>query len=52
MNYSNTFAPVVCLDTIIILLAVAAQMNWKVYQLGVKSGFKCLNGTLRKEYVE
>lgn len=39
VNYSNTFAPVARLDTIRILLVVATQKGWKVYQLDVKSTF-------------
>jgi len=51
MDYSDTFAPVARLDTIRLLLVVAAQMNWKVYQFDVKSAF--LNGILHEEiYVE
>ena len=44
MDYSDTFALVTRLDTIRLLLAVAAQNDWRVYQLDVKSVF--LNGYL------
>ena len=51
MDYSGTFALVTRLDTIRLLLAVAAQNDWRVYQLDVKSAF--LNGYLQEEiYVE
>jgi len=51
VDYSDTFALVARLDTIRLLLVVTAQMNWKVYQLDVKSAF--LNGILHEEiYVE
>jgi len=51
VDYSDTFAPVSRLDTIRLVLAVAAQRGWKVFQLDVKSAF--LNGVLQEEiYVE
>ena len=44
-------APVARLDTIRLLLALAAHQGWKIYQLDVKSAF--LNGYLEEEiYVE
>ena len=51
VDYSDTFAPIARLDIIRLLLVVAAQKNWRVYQLDVKSAF--LNGFLQEEiYVE
>ena len=39
------------METICLLIAIAAQMKWRVYQLDVKSAF--LNGYLEEEvYVE
>ena len=51
VDYSETFAPVARLDTIRLLLAISAQLGWKVHQMDVKSAF--LNGILQEEiYVE
>ncbi|KAM1461179.1 hypothetical protein ACFX11_045561 [Malus domestica] len=51
IDYNETFAPVARLDTIRTLIALAAQKEWNLYQLDVKSAF--LNGTLKEEvYVE
>ena len=51
VDYSNTFTLVAILNTIRLLLAIAAQENWKVYQLDVKLAF--LNGFLQEEiYIE
>lgn len=51
IDFNETFAPVVRMETIRLLLALAAQLELKVYQLDVKSAF--LNGDLEEEiYVE
>nr|CAN63433.1 hypothetical protein VITISV_033829 [Vitis vinifera] len=47
VDFSETFAPVARLDTIRMLLALAAQRKWKIYKLDVKSAF--LNGYLEEE---
>ena len=51
IDYNETFAPVARLDTIRMVLAIAAQNKWCVHQMDVKSAF--LNGYLEEEvYVE
>ncbi|GKV50056.1 hypothetical protein SLEP1_g56772 [Rubroshorea leprosula] len=47
IDFCETFAPVARFDTIKLLLALAAQRCWFVYQLDVKSAF--LNGYLKEE---
>lgn len=47
VDYLETFAPVSRHDTIRAILALAAQMKWKLYQMDVKSAF--LNGELEEE---
>ncbi|KAL6326941.1 hypothetical protein AAG906_012625 [Vitis piasezkii] len=47
VDFLETFAPIARLDTIRMLLALAAQKDWKIYQLDVKSAF--LNGYLEEE---
>ncbi|GKC66554.1 retrovirus-related pol polyprotein from transposon TNT 1-94 [Tanacetum coccineum] len=46
-DYDETFAPVARMEAIIIFLAFATYINFKVYQMGVKSAF--LNGKLKEE---
>ncbi|KAH9715988.1 hypothetical protein KPL71_021282 [Citrus sinensis] len=40
VDFSETFAPVAWLDTIRLLLALAAQKQWKIYQLDALYGLK------------
>ncbi|PWA86471.1 copia-type pol polyprotein [Artemisia annua] len=51
IDYEETFAPVARMEAIRIFLAYATYMNFKVYQMDVKSAF--LNGKLKEEvYVQ
>ena len=51
VNFDETFAPVARLESIKILLAIASHLNFKLYQMDVKSAFS--NGMLQEEvYVE
>ena len=51
VDFNETFAPVVRMETIRTVLALAAQLKLQVYQLDVKSAF--LNGEIEEEvYVE
>ena len=51
IDFDKTFAPVARLESIRILLAIASHLNFKLYQMDVKSVF--LNGMLQEEvYVE
>jgi hypothetical protein len=44
LDFKETFAPVVCLEAIRILLAFAASKEFKLYQMDAKSAF--LNGVI------
>ena len=51
IDFDETFAPVARLESIRILLAIASHLNFKLYQMDVKSAL--LNGMLQEEiYVE
>jgi len=51
IDFEETFSPVARFKTMRIVLALAAQQQWPVYQFDVKSAF--LNGELQEEvYVE
>ncbi|KAG7557256.1 Reverse transcriptase RNA-dependent DNA polymerase [Arabidopsis suecica] len=47
IDYTEVFAPVARLDTIRAILSVAAQSNWEIFQLDVKSAF--LHGDLKED---
>ncbi|KAL4348689.1 hypothetical protein GQ457_17G010100 [Hibiscus cannabinus] len=51
INYDEAFAPVARIETIRLIIALAAKKKWKIHQLDVKSTF--LNGFLEEEvYIE
>ena len=51
IDFNEMFAPVARMDTVRIVLAIAAQNKWPVHQMDVKSAF--LNGYLEEEvYVD
>jgi len=47
IDYNETFAPVARIDIVRMVLAIAAQNEWSVHQMDVKSAF--LNGYLEEE---
>ena len=51
IDFDETFASVARLESIRIFLTIASHLNFKLYQMDVKSAF--LNGMLQEEvYVE
>ena len=47
VNYDETFTPVACMKSIKILLALACHLEFKFYQMDVKTAF--LNGFLKED---
>ena len=47
IDFNETFAPVARLESIRIFLPIASHLNFKLYQMDVKSAF--LNGLLQEE---
>jgi hypothetical protein len=47
VNYDEVFAPVVCLESVRMMVALASYEHWAVHHMDVKSVF--LHETLKEE---
>ena len=47
LDYNETFTPVARMDSIKLVLAIAASKRWEVHHMGVKSSF--LHGDLEED---
>ena len=47
INYDDAFTPMACMESIRVLLMLAAQEGWQVHHMDVESTF--LNGDLKEE---
>ena len=47
IDYEETFAPIACISSVRVLLAVAAASKWDIFHMDVKNAF--LNGDLSEE---
>jgi len=47
VDYEETFAPVAKLNTVRVLMSLAVNLDWPLYQLDIKNAF--LNGELAEE---
>ena len=47
LDFLDVFSPVICLETIRVLLALAAVEDWEIQQMDVKGAY--LNGNLKEE---
>ena len=51
VDYAEVFAPVTRMETVRLLISIATQNKWPIFQMDVKSAF--LNGVLKEEvYIE